>query len=173
MWKWRERDMTRKCPAVVKSWKSLTLRGMDGYQSCDWSYFKCQQQWTFPLPVNWALKDGIEGPFLNCSLRYKYRKSASLVKALHFVMFGLFLSNCITPFLLICKNVVYCYWYLSVVPCIFLLNTWICFQGIWNMTALHCKEYLNITESVIVTLWRPAKRTKKSPNDIVINVGDY
>ena len=41
------------------------------------------------------------------------------------------------------------------------------------MTALHCKEYLNITESVIVTLWRPAKHTKKSPNDIVINAGDY
>ena len=60
--------------------------------------------------------------FLNCSLRYEHGKSASLVEALHFVIFRLFLHNCITPFSLNCKNVLYRYWYLLVVPCIFFIE---------------------------------------------------
>ena len=142
--------------------------------SCDWSCFKYQRQRTFLLPVNWASKDLIASRLLNCSLRYKYGKSASLVKVLHFVMFRLFLRICITPLLLNCKNVLYHFWYLSVVACAFFIFIFVFSRNfLMNMTALHCKEYLNITESVIVTLWRPAKHIKKSPNDIVTNAGDY
>ena len=67
---------------------------------------------------------------LNCSLMYKYGKSAGLVKALHSVMFRLCLRNCITPFSFACKNMLCHYWYLSVVPCILILNILIRFHGI-------------------------------------------
>ena len=119
MWKWHDMGMPSCCQDLEQLWPE---RHMDGHTQSCWEKWP---QLDFSLPVNWAMKRSFWKLSLNCSLRCKYGKSAYLVKALHLLCPGYFYATVSLLSRFICKNVLYCYWYSSVVCCILLLKIWI------------------------------------------------
>ena len=108
-------------------------RGMDMH-NYEWRSFGFRQQRTFLLPINRASKDCTKCCLWSSSLRQGRGSCRSTI----FVMSGLFLHNCITPFSLNCTNMLCHYGYLLTVPSIWILSIRICFHEVVNDIWMHC-----------------------------------
>ena len=109
--------MTRKCPAVVRTWSSFDWKGMDiGHAWPDSKLLDKWPQWAFPLPVNWAMKtlfwkSSLNGPSgINTeSLRISWQRCIFRVLVISKQLCHFFLAYCKMCYILLIflRNVLY------------------------------------------------------------------